>query len=335
MIEKDYLPQYAAEAVRDLEEAARRAPAIAQSNPQADAKEMHIVTSTFTMVANLLRTATHIVLPPNGEIYRDSKHTGPTDQECVSITGLPAPITSFEYPWTHDMNGHLNPTYEYRGEQSQLQNPPKRITLVVDEKQFVDHKPIEDGRTRIIFLGIYYYPTVRRWCTAPFSVSIFDPLRVKRGTRVDTGNKFWSTEVQIMNMLTQEYLDQNDARTGVANFSEYQADISLVAQACHALRVGATLETRKEKSYTRTRTFEKAGVGGFEYHVLKLPHGTVKETLGTREGSERDGPRYHFRRAHLRNLSTGAQTFVRSCFVGNREKGVVEKTYRMEKEVAA
>ena len=72
MIEKDYLPQYAAEAVRDLEEAARRAPAIAQSNPQADAKEMHLVTSTFTMVANLLRAATHVVLPPNGEIYRES-----------------------------------------------------------------------------------------------------------------------------------------------------------------------------------------------------------------------------------------------------------------------
>jgi hypothetical protein len=332
MIGKDYLPQYAAEAVRDLEEAARRLRVFADATRGKEQEKYAKMYVAHLVVADLLRRAEHVVLPPNGEIYRDNKHTGPTNQECVSLTGLPAPITSFEFPWTHNMEGPLNPKYEYHGEESQLENPPKRIALVLDEKQLSPETAEDEEKTRIAFYSVCYYESIKRWAFSPHSLTVFDPFQVQR---FEDRPKGWAAKAQVLDILEAEYIDQKDIDRGAAVFSEYQSDISLVVQACHALRVGATLETRKDKSYTRTRTFEKAGVGGFEYHVLKLPHGTVKETLGTREGSERDGPRYHFRRAHLRNLSTGAQTFVRSCFVGNREKGVVEKTYKMEKEVAA
>jgi hypothetical protein len=331
VIEKDYLPQYAAEAVRDLEEAARRLKKFAEISRDDEQKQYAQMYIANLVVADLLRRAEHIVLPPNGEIYRDNKHTGPTNQECTSLTGLPAPITSFEFPWTHNMEGALNPTYEYHGEKSQLENPPKRITLVLDEKQLSPETVEGKDKTRIVFYSICYYESIRKWTFSPHSVTIFDPFSVQRFDDKPNG---WAAEAQVLDILTAQYIDNEDIDRGAAVFSEYQGDISLVVQACHALRVGATLETRKDKSYTRTRTLEKSGVGGFEYHVLKLPHGTVKETLGSREG-DRDGPRYHFRRAHLRNLSSGAQTFVRSCFVGNREKGVVEKTYKIEKEVAA
>lgn len=332
MIEKDYLPQYAAEAVRDLEETARQTKIVASATRGEEQERYAQMYIANLVVVDLLRKAEHVVLPPNGEIYRDNKHTGPTDQECASLTGLPAPITSFEFAWTHSMDGHLNPTYEYDGEVSQLENPPKRIALVIDEKQLSPELAKEKDKTRIGFYSICYYESIKKWHYSPHSVSVFDPFQIQRFADKPNG---WAAEAQVFDILKAEYIDHKDIDRGGAVFSEYQADISLVVQACHALRVGAVLESRKDKSYTRTRKFEKDGVGGFEYHVLRLPHGTVKETLGSREGSDRDGPRYHFRRAHLRNLSTGAQTFVRSCFVGNREKGVVEKNYELKKEVAA
>lgn len=44
-----------------------------------------------------------------------------------------------------------------------------------------------------------------------------------------------------------------------------------------------------------------------------------------------DSPRFHVRRAHIRKLPTGVLTFVRQCFVGDPEKGVVGKHYKMER----
>jgi hypothetical protein len=332
MIEKDYLPQYAAEAVRDLEGAAKQIKELANVSYGREQEQYSRIYIANLVVADLLRRAEHVVLPPNGEIYRDSKHTGPTDQECASLTGLPAPITSFEFAWTHSMDGDLNPTYDYQGEKSQLENPPKRIVIAMDEKQLYPEAAEDKDKTRIGFYSVCYYESIKKWTFSPHSCSVFDPFVIYR----HKDKKGWATECTIFDILTAQYLDNKDVERGAAVFSEYQADISVVVQACHALRVGAVLESRKEKSYTRTRTLEKQGVGGFEYHVLRLPHGTVKETLGSRcGGGERDGPRYHFRRAHLRNLSKGTQTFVRSCFVGNRDKGVVEKNYELNKEVAA
>lgn len=340
MTDKDYLPQYAAEAVRDLEHAAIKSEGIAKIVYGEERERYERYAANNKFVANLLRNAAHIVLPPNGEIYRDNKFTGPSEQECPSLTGLPAPITSFEFPWTHDLEGgNINPSYEVLGQLSVTENPPKRITLVVDQKQLVpEHAKTEDGFTRIIFMSVCYYESVKSWAVQPFSVTVLDPFNVYNTEYMspDGKSKGWGTKAEIFDLLKGDWFYENeDPQKGRAIFSEYQGDISLVVQACHALRVGAVLEPRKEKSYTRNRTFEKKGVGGFEYHVLRLPHGTVRETLGSRSGGERDGPRYHFRRAHLRNLSKGTQTFVRSCFVGNREKGEIKKEYKLEPGAAA
>lgn len=332
-MDKDYLPQFAAEAVRDLERVAKAHEELAKHLYGSKREQAIQVMTANYAVATTLRSATHVVLPPNGEIYRDTRHTGPTDQECVSMAGIPAPIVSFEYPWTHPLDGNLNGTYERNGQQSKLENPSKRITLVIDGKQFIAGDISPDEFARVIFVSVCFYDTIKAWAIPPYSLSVFNPLTVSRRVDPVTKQAVWGTQSEVMDMLTSTYLDANSMQAGTVIFSEYQADISIVAQACHALHVGATLEGRKDKSYTRTRSFEKAGVGGFEYHVLKLPHGTVKETLGTRSGGERDGPRYHFRRAHLRTLSKGTQTFVRSCFVGNRDKGIVEKEYKVDAKV--
>ena len=335
MIEKDYLPQYAAEAVRDLELGYKNAALQAAAYHGSDKQNFLAFAESYRYIASLLRQATHIVLPPNGEIYRDNKVTGPSDQECPSLTGLPAPITSFEYAWTHDLDGHVNPSYSLINEPLSMTNPPKRITLVIDGKQLIEIEGEDKSLpTKICFMSICYHESVKRWNPQPTSVTVLDPFKVYPMSYPD-GRKGWGTKAEVYDLVNNRYIEEKDKELGSAIFSEFQGDISLVVQACHALRVGALLEHRKEKSYTKNRTMDKQGVGGFEYHVLRLPHGTVKETLGSRSGEDRDGPRYHFRRAHLRNLSSGAQTFVRSCFVGNREKGVVDKSYEVKKGEAA
>lgn len=45
---------------------------------------------------------------------------------------------------------------------------------------------------------------------------------------------------------------------------------------------------------------------------------------------DRNGPRLHFRRGHIRNLSQGGQTYVSPCWVGNAALGVIEKQYEVK-----
>lgn len=43
----------------------------------------------------------------------------------------------------------------------------------------------------------------------------------------------------------------------------------------------------------------------------------------------RQSPRFHFRRGHVRALSSGAETYVSPCWVGSAASGVVSKTYEV------
>lgn len=335
MIEKDYLPQYAAEAVRDLE--------ILSSHPEHG--------DTYRNVSELIRQAAHVVLPVNGEIYR-SKTEDFTKEECISSSVMPHAITTFE----HAINNDYFAKNKDGTEVNPIDVPDAMLTLVIDYKLFPNYDRAEHVKYEhdsdpslgprnpltIINLsrfgyGHYRYRRDIRWSLINAYATTLTPIYFREV------NGKQCTELGLVDIFTKKRLTDSNGKMIVEDYgveSEqlvaiYMASLDATLQTCHSLRVGATLEARKEKSYTRNRVFEKKGVGNFEYHILKLPHGTVKETLGAREGSDRDGPRYHFRRAHLRNLSTGAQTFVRSCFVGNREKGVVEKEYKMEKEIAA
>lgn len=44
---------------------------------------------------------------------------------------------------------------------------------------------------------------------------------------------------------------------------------------------------------------------------------------------ERNRPRFHFRRGHIRNLHNGKRTYVSPCWVGDAAIGVVEKEYKV------
>jgi hypothetical protein len=107
---KTFLPQFAAQAVADLEKTAKtvreaikcdpaRAQILAQQQGMAPGVfSAYLVASEF--LAQMIREAVHIVLPANGEIYRgNGRGAEPiSEPECESFRGLPAPVCCFEYP---------------------------------------------------------------------------------------------------------------------------------------------------------------------------------------------------------------------------------------------
>jgi len=60
--------------------------------------------------------------------------------------------------------------------------------------------------------------------------------------------------------------------------------------------------------------------------VIKAP--LTRSADGHVQGdSNRQGPREHLRRGHIRRLQDGRRIWVQSCVVGSRENGVIHKTY--------
>lgn len=314
MIDDHFLPQYAARAIVDLEHQAKTNPAWIPSAYYRGA---------LKHVASLLRHAVHIILPPNGEIYRTNhvingrEQSQPSPDEVESFNGLPAPVTAFQYAWTHP---------PHKGEDGRVgATAPRRITIVSDGKQIsADPKP--DGMVyAATFVSVVYNELNRAWMLLDCDLSIESPMHVEMSPA-----GYWGVRATARNLVTGRYFDTEPERSKwVARyFGEWKPDIGAAVQCCHALRAGATLDEKTETSATRRRKFDKLGVGGFTYHVLKLP-AHVSRDGGLPTGSHAS-PRFHVRRAHIRKLPTGTLTFVRQCFVGDRERGVVSKHYKVD-----
>ena len=309
---KYFLPQYAARAVVDLENAVHW-------YKETGDKKYALFAYACEEVSRLIRSAVHVVLPANGEVYRSNaiERAAPTQDECDSFAGLPAPVTCFQYPWTHGIEGeHLSGSVQ----------APKRITLVVDGKQTGDRgnlenntKP-EDAVFATTIYSVYFHEFLRRWVLADISISLAQPLQILRG------DKNWGWLGTSRNLVTWAY--QESGTTGPSRqLGEMTADLCAVVQCCHSLRAGARLDEATEQSSSRRRKFERLGVGGFTYHVLKLPQSPDRYGVSILGGH--GSPRLHVRRAHIRKLSTGSLTFVRQCFVGDPSKGLVEKHYKV------
>jgi hypothetical protein len=316
MTEHVFLPQYAAHAVHDFETLYRR----------AKARRGELSSNTWRYIelcnefAALLREGTHIVLPPNAEIYRPNttKAAMPTKEECESLVGAPAPITCLEYPWTHKPDVGLF--------------APKRITITIDGKQIAEKE--DPSRVYAMnFYSIIFDENTERWQLAPIALALAQPFEMQpsrndqnwgfKGCIRDlyTGDDLWPGSV-----FEDQIVDQKMHKRMIA---EFYPDVIAATQCFHSLRAGAEMEERREPSPTRRRKFEKKGVGGFTYHVLKIPRVGIVSSH-TSYGGTHASPRFHVRRAHIRKLSSGALTFVRQHFVGDADRGKVDKHYQLE-----
>lgn len=294
-----FLPQYAAQAVHDLEVCAEGV--FTQNKHFAYAMKY---------VASLMRVGVHVVLPENGEIYRGNFAGGcrPSEDECQSFVGLPAPVTVAEFQCTYSLAD-----WERGADRLECR---KRVVVAVDGKQVPGPAVPEN---RVLLFQICYMSSVSRWVLHPSSLALTSPLVTER------------TQGGYGYLCAIRHLVQNRDISpveglGVSLLSDWYVEITALVQCCHALRAGATLREAREERSSRLKKFKKRGVGGFTYHVLEIPtsHRKLNEAGGTHAS-----PRLHVRRAHIRKLPSGTLTFVRQCFVGSSESGAVEKSYKL------
>ena len=66
----------------------------------------------------------------------------------------------------------------------------------------------------------------------------------------------------------------------------------------------------------------------FSYKTLHLSIGDPNQAKNrNHDKSERNGPRLHLRRGHIRRLAPNKTTWVQACMVGDKSRGVVMKDY--------
>lgn len=317
-----FLPQFAAQAVADIEKTFQEITGFLRAAERDDVTTNHGIgikllqsaVRTGGEVSRLLREAVHIILPQNGEIYRKN---GPgatpiSEAECESFRGMPGPVCSFEYSWTH-------------GKGDRQISAPKRITLVIDGSQVDEDKPLGPGQCHhALVLSVVYDEKHGRWGPVDSFLDIDLPLTVKVENGPLGPGTAWGPRGVLRDLNSGAEIPEGPLSDQLCG--EYLADLCAVAQACHSLRAGATLRKRTEPSSGRRWKFEKKGVGGFIYHELLIP-GVGNSILDEeRSGSgTHASPVFHMRRAHLRELASGKVTFVRHCFVGNRATGYVGK----------
>jgi len=324
---KTFLPQFAAQAVADLEKTAKtvreaikcdpaRAQILAQQQGMAPGVfSAYLAVSEF--LAQMIREAVHIVLPANGEIYRGN---GPgaepiSEPECESFRGLPAPVCCFEYPWSIEKGDHDIAA-------------PKRITLVFDRRQLDEAGPSspEQCHHALIF-SIVYNETIGSWDVLDTFMDVDLPLEITLGPVVPGHGRIWGPRGALRDTFTGEEIPPGPRMERLGG--EYLTDLIAVVQACHSLRAGARLERRTEPSSGRRWKFEKRGVGGFVYHELRIPVDATALAGDREAGGSHSSPAFHVRRAHIRQLASGKLTFVRQCFVGDRARGFISKHYRV------
>jgi hypothetical protein len=305
----EFLPQFAAQAAIDLERSAKRL---------AGQQQLRFYVEALKAVVSMLKAGVHVVLPDCGEIYRSNNLGGemPTLDECESFAGLPAPVTCFEYAW---ISNRGDPQHEDL-------IAPRRITIVNDGKQTHEGPKPDDSVYCATILSVIYNEQAKTWMLMDTDFAVGTPLVVQREFS-SGGSKTWGAKGRIRNLVTGEELRMSEPKARKIA-GEFHCDLNAVIQCCHALRAGASFEERTEPSASRRWKFEKRGVGGFTYHILKLPNRAMHS--GVSGDGSHASPRLHVRRAHIRKLPTGVLTFVRQCLVGDPDKGVVEKHYEVQ-----
>jgi hypothetical protein len=306
-VRKDhFLPQYAARAILDLEMLGRK----------MNDREFGLA---HLAVAALLRDAMCFVLPPNAEIYRSNIAGGamPSEDECQSTMGLPADLCAFEYAWTHQPLP--NETAIPGGV---LDIGRKRITIALDQRKIAPDAP-----ARVILFSVFYSDSAGGlWMLSPISCILEIPLRVTPPLSHQPRNA-WGVSAAVRSIKTVEQELIVDSALASKYIGEMFSDITAVVQTCHALRCGGSMRSHVEESPNRRRLFEAKGVGGIVYHTVVLPNQDNADSVPGVSGGTHAAPRHHFRRGHVRHLSTGMLTWVRQCFVGSKDRGEVRKDY--------
>jgi hypothetical protein len=223
-------------------------------------------------------------------------------------------VCAFEYYWNHKEDGEV------------VGN--KRITLVMDRQEFCKQNNIElpvGSAGGYVISTLMYHEELKTWGLGAYSLKTTKPIIA---LKEDSGG-YWGLECSIFDLAAQDEI--LDPKKGNEIVGEFFADVNVLVQVCTALRAGARTVSHVERSPTRRAKFASQGAGGIVYKTLVMPGDKQYDGIpSAATGGTHASPRHHFRRGHIRQLPTGALTWVRHCLVGSRESGEVLKTYKFE-----
>jgi len=89
---------------------------------------------------------------------------------------------------------------------------------------------------------------------------------------------------------------------------------------------GIDVEDHRAPKFINKKREAKGKLPLFEYHLLKI-NPALKMPGHVATGGTHASPRLHWRRGHIRRLSSGELTQVRPCLVGHKSLGRIEKDY--------
>lgn len=306
---------YAAQAQAGLREWAKRA------------NESHVQDAKAVMdISEQIGIAVHFALPDNGRILGD----GLKGLKGLELR-LPYPSITVEY--------YVNEKASFNSEM-QLRSP-KRLAFAFDipKEMFDDDSDFCDGGI-IIFAANYILSEYGDgWVPVPMGVAIprrwdgFEGLKMFPGiSQSEEGKKaFAFTPIPLCHQVTDDIIKKYGAEKGALYaIKDVQDEATAVLELCEALscsnvdsEVVETIDQRKNE-----RRIRQGKLPLYETRrlVIKAP---LTRSAGSSAGciSDRQGPREHLRRGHIRRLQDGRRVWVQSCVVGNRANGVINKQY--------
>ncbi len=137
-----------------------------------------------------------------------------------------------------------------------------------------------------------------------------------------------SGELEVKVIRDQEFSLKESVWNGYERAAEFLT-VS-VLELCEALSCSnvdsEVIETIDQRKNERRIRQGKLPLYETRRLVIKAP---LTRSAGNSAGgvSDRQGPREHLRRGHIRRMQDGRRIWVQSCVVGNRENGAIKKSY--------
>lgn len=172
--------------------------------------------------------------------------------------------------------------------------------------------------------------TNNEWVFQPTSYDIvFNSANGKSGTLSPTDDNFFCDAELIAQMGQQEAIRSHSIESG------------LMANALfHFLNVMNCNNVKTKLHNPPKELLKKRKLAGktplFSYHTLHIGEDTETLDGSVPNGySDRNSPRIHYRRGHVRRLQSGQKTWVSQCIVGKANTGEIGKEYHVSSTMAA
>jgi hypothetical protein len=301
--------------MKDLSEFAR----------EADSFGHHKSAAFLDDIVGMLQKSVKFMLPDGGRLFEAERPLSPEDSDLLK---LPYECTALEYSCVEAADH--DPVQEYPA--------PKRICVA---KDISDSKKYKEGVVTVI--PIWYDQTKRFWTLPVYGVAIprkqnypLDSLTYY--DYVGSSKKPSGLGFDLFPILP-EYLENKVAALGREE-TRRQGYLDVIdevnALTCFLLALSCSnVKIRDgERPEAIARVNKKRALKGklplFSYKILEIvaPR-TTAESSSEATGSNRQSPRIHLRRGHIRRLATGSRIWVNACVVGQKKQGIVVKDYRV------